>query len=96
MHGNTRMTEFGVKTRSFDDVLDELATTFAVHREEHSRLSGVHFELTGENVTECTGGGIRIADEDLGKDYRSYCDPRLNYTQSMEMSFLISDYVRIS
>lgn len=96
MHGNTRVTRYGVKTREFDDVLDELSETFSVHKEENSRLSGVHFELTGENVTECTGGAMDIADEDLSKNYRSFCDPRLNYAQSMEMSFLISNYVRTS
>ncbi len=94
MHGNTRTIEGGVKTRHFDDVLSELASTFTIHDELESRLSGVHFELTGENVTECIGGGLALDETDLSKNYRSYCDPRLNYVQSMEMSFLISRYLR--
>ncbi len=96
MHGNTHTTADGIKTRRFDSVLRELEETFSVHERSGGRLSGVHFELTGENVTECTGGSLDLRETDLSRNYRSYCDPRLNYAQSMEMSFLISHYVRTS
>ena len=94
MHGNTVTAPGGLKTRAFGDVLAELETAFGVHRELGSRLAGVHFELTGEEVTECTGGALRLGAGDLGRDYRSFCDPRLNYAQSMEMAFLISRFLR--
>src|SRR5208283_2180103 len=90
MHGNMIKTKSGMKTRNFNDVLGELTKTFHVHRKLGSRLSGVHFELTGENVTECTGGSIRLTKGDLKRNYATACDPRLNYLQSMEMAFLIS------
>lgn len=89
MHGNSRTTAEGVKTRRFEEILGELNATHAVHREAGSRLSGVHFELTGENVTECTGGVGNLREEDLGGNYRSFCDPRLNYAQSLETAFQI-------
>ena len=89
MHGNTTITESGVKTRDFDEVLSELRLCFAVHRAHGSWLGGVHFELTGENVTECTGGAQKIAEKDLATNYETYCDPRLNYAQSLEMAFQI-------
>jgi 3-deoxy-7-phosphoheptulonate synthase len=94
MHGNTRQTTNGRKTRRFDDVLDELRATFAAHRAVSSHLSGVHFELTGEDVTECVGGGIDLTSEDLGRNYQSSCDPRLNYAQSLEMAFLITKLLK--
>jgi len=94
MHGNTRRTDSGRKTRSFDDVLDELRATFAVHRAGKSRLSGVHFELTGEDVTECIGGGIDLTSADLDRNYQTACDPRLNYAQSLEMAFLITKLLK--
>ncbi len=90
MHGNTVVTGNGVKTRRFADVLDELARTAEVHLDEGSIMAGVHFELTGESVTECTGGAVDVRDSDLGANYRSSCDPRLNYAQAMEMAFLIA------
>lgn len=90
MHGNTVVTDNGVKTRRFSDVLDELSRTAAVHLREGTTMAGVHFELTGESVTECTGGAVNVRDSDLGANYRSSCDPRLNYAQAMEMAFLIS------
>jgi 3-deoxy-7-phosphoheptulonate synthase len=90
MHGNTVQTDTGLKTRSFDDIIGELSETYHVHREQASRLAGVHFELTGENVTECTGGAIQLQDTDLDKNYQTYCDPRLNYSQSLEIAFLIA------
>jgi 3-deoxy-7-phosphoheptulonate synthase len=90
MHGNTRLTENGVKTRRFDEILSELEQSFEVHAAVGSRLGGVHFELTGDNVTECTGGARGLAEADLGRDYRSEMDPRLNYEQSLEMAMLIA------
>ncbi len=90
MHGNTRTTSSGVKTRSFDDILHELTTSHAVHRQEGVVLGGVHFELTGEDVTECTGGSMGTSEQDLATNYASACDPRLNYQQSLEMAFLIA------
>jgi len=93
MHGNTRNSSNGFKTREFDDILGELKHTFAVHRECGSHLGGVHFELTGENVTECTGGPERLLEADLPLRYTTYCDPRLNYAQSMELAFLIAQFL---
>ena len=92
MHGNTRTTGDGLKTRSFDDILGELEHAFRIHRACDSRLGGVHFELTGDNVTECTGGARGLADGDLHRDYRSLVDPRLNYEQALEMALLIARF----
>jgi len=90
MHGNTETTESGVKTRHFDRILAEVTEAFRIHHELGSVLGGVHLELTGENVTECIGGATRLAAKDLGRDYRSKVDPRLNYAQSMEMALEIA------
>ena len=90
MHGNTRYTSDGTKTRHFDDILSELEQAFAIHRACDSRLGGVHFELTGEDVTECLGGARNLSDSDLKRAYRSEVDPRLNYEQSLEMAMLIA------
>jgi 3-deoxy-7-phosphoheptulonate synthase len=90
MHGNTRTTTKGIKTRSFDDILSELNTSVSVHAQEGVVLGGVHFELTGEDVTECTGGALGLRDADLATNYVSACDPRLNYHQALEMAFLIA------
>jgi 3-deoxy-7-phosphoheptulonate synthase len=94
MHGNTKSTTAGVKTRNFDDILREVEATFDVHDAEGSYLGGVHFELTGEDVTECTGGAAGITEQDLDKNYASLCDPRLNYRQALEMSFRIAQRMR--
>ncbi len=91
MHGNTTTTENAFKTRNFEDILRELRLCFELHRNHGSWLGGVHFELTGENVTECTGGAQKIAEQDLSKNYGTYCDPRLNYAQSLEMAFQIAE-----
>ncbi|MCC6809338.1 MAG: 3-deoxy-7-phosphoheptulonate synthase [Deltaproteobacteria bacterium] len=88
MHGNTKSTPSGLKTRSFDDISKEIADSFAAHAEAGTTLGGVHFELTGEDVTECTGGGLSEAD--LDRNYASLCDPRLNYRQALEMAFRIA------
>jgi 3-deoxy-7-phosphoheptulonate synthase len=93
MHGNTETTSSGRKTRRFEAVLDELRTSFAAHRSEGSRVQGVHFELTGDDVTECTGGSVPLSEADLERNYESWCDPRLNYTQSMEMAFLLAQLI---
>jgi 3-deoxy-7-phosphoheptulonate synthase len=90
MHGNTITTRTGIKTRMFDDILSELNQAFEIHRRLGSILGGVHFELTGENVTECIGGARGLSEADLGKAYRSDVDPRLNYEQALEMALLIA------
>ena len=91
MHGNTQTTRTGIKTRSFDDITSEIITAFRIHKEVGSRLSGIHLELTGEDVTECTGGPGNLTESDLPRDYRSQVDPRLNYEQAMEIAFLIAE-----
>lgn len=90
MHGNTRSTSTGIKTRRFEDIFEELKETMKVHKEEGSYLGGMHLELTGEAVTECTGGGEGLQDEDLGRRYESFCDPRLNERQALEMAFAVA------
>lgn len=94
MHGNTFTTAGGRKTRSFEEVLAEVEATFAIHRDGGGRLSGVHFELTGDDVTECVGGAGELAEADLERNYDSWCDPRLNYSQSMDMAFRIATLLR--
>ena len=89
MHGNTESTGDGIKTRRFRKIMREMELAFEIHRDNHSRLGGVHLELTGENVTECTGGARDLSDEDLKRDYKSTVDPRLNYEQSLELAMLI-------
>jgi len=90
MHGNTEAATSGLKTRRFENILDELAGAFEVHQAAGSRLGGVHLELTGEHVTECTGGPRGLTDADLHRDYRSQVDPRLNYEQAMEVAMRIA------
>jgi len=93
MHGNTTMTQTGLKTRNFDDILSELTGAFEIHEAAGTTLGGVHFELTGENVTECTGGARGLKEEDLQRDYRTDVDPRLNYEQAFEMALLIARHM---
>ena len=90
MHGNTVVTQSGLKTRSFDEVLRELSLAFEIHERSESILGGVHFELTGDNVTECLGGARGLTESDLAEAYRSDVDPRLNYEQALEMAFCIA------
>jgi 3-deoxy-7-phosphoheptulonate synthase len=90
MHGNTERTAHGRKTRRFDRILAEVEAAFAVHADCGSRLGGVHFELTGEDVTECVGGARGLAEADLARAYRSQVDPRLNYEQALEMAMLVA------
>jgi 3-deoxy-7-phosphoheptulonate synthase len=94
MHGNTETTRGGVKTRRFENIVAELEQAFRIHRQLGSYLGGVHFELTGEDVTECTGGARGLADGDLARDYRSQVDPRLNYEQALELAMRIAAYAR--
>ncbi len=94
MHGNTQTTDGGIKTRSFKDILREIEVSMDVHAAEGTVFGGVHFELTGEDVTECIGGGVTEAD--LPTNYASACDPRLNYRQSLEMAFRITRRLRAS
>lgn len=90
MHGNTRSTDSGLKTRDFDSILGELEQAFNVHADAGSILGGVHFEMTGDNVTECVGGSQGLTDADLTRSYETFCDPRLNYSQSLEVAFLVA------
>lgn len=92
MHGNTVTTNDGVKTRRFENIAGELETALAIHGAEGSTLGGVHLELTGEHVTECTGGPRSLTDTDLRRDYRSTVDPRLNYEQAMEIAMLVASH----
>ncbi|CAK7264390.1 Aromatic/aminoadipate aminotransferase 1 [Sporothrix epigloea] len=94
MHGNTQTTTCGIKTRHFSDILTELRETLMVHAEEGSYMGGVHLELTGDAVTECLGGSENLDEDDLSTNYTSFCDPRLNEKQALEMAFLIADHHR--
>lgn len=93
MHGNMIKTKNNIKTRDFDAILSELRTTVEVHKKAGTSLGGVHFELTGDDVTECVGGAENIKEENLLSHYETYCDPRLNYSQSLEMAFLLSTMI---
>jgi 3-deoxy-7-phosphoheptulonate synthase len=90
MHGNTKTTSSGVKTRRFEDIRSEVEQAFDIHRAAGQTLGGAHIELTGENVTECVGGARGQSEEDLSRAYESEVDPRLNYEQSLELAFLIA------
>ena len=94
MHANTFTAPSGHKTRNFDDILSELRCFFELHWAEGTIPGGVHFELTGENVTECIGGARQLADEQLSLNYQTTCDPRLNAEQSLEMAFQIAEMIR--
>ena len=90
MHGNTTVTDTGIKTRNYDLILEELAVAFEIHQEQGGHLGGVHFELSGDDVTECTGGPQELSEADLSRSYETYCDPRLNYAQSLELALRIA------
>lgn len=94
MHGNTIKAETGFKTRPFDRILAEVKSFFDVHAAEGTYAGGVHFEMTGQDVTECLGGAQEITDEDLSARYHTHCDPRLNATQSLELAFLLSETLK--
>ena len=91
MHGNTIKSATGYKTRPFDSVLREVREFFGVHAAEGTIPGGVHFEMTGQDVTECTGGLREVTEEDLGSRYHTACDPRLNASQSLELAFLVAE-----
>jgi 3-deoxy-7-phosphoheptulonate synthase len=94
MHGNTETTASGRKTRRLDAIFGELEQTFTVHAQVGSRLGGVHFEMTGEDVTECLGGSLEVREGDLDRSYETACDPRLNGSQALEMAFRIAELLR--
>jgi 3-deoxy-7-phosphoheptulonate synthase len=95
MHGNTITAESGYKTRPFDRILQEVKTFFAVHAAEGTHGGGVHLEMTGKDVTECTGGARAISDEDLNDRYHTLCDPRLNAEQAIELAFLLAELLKV-
>ncbi len=94
MHGNTLKSSTGYKTRRFDDILSEVRDFFAVHKELGTHPGGIHIEMTGQNVTECTGGISEVSDEDLSARYHTHCDPRLNASQALELAFLVADELK--
>jgi len=94
MHGNTVKAASGFKTRPFDRVLKEVEAFFEVHRTEGTHAGGVHIEMTGKNVTECTGGARAISEDDLSARYHTHCDPRLNADQALELAFLIAENLK--
>jgi 3-deoxy-7-phosphoheptulonate synthase len=94
MHGNTVTAAGGLKTRPFDSIVSEVERFFAVHRAEGTYPGGVHIEMTGQNVTECTGGVTKISEADLQRQYDTGCDPRLNAGQSLELAFMLAERVR--
>ncbi len=94
MHGNTYTSDSNYKTRSVSDILQEIRSYFEIHKAEGSIPGGIHFELTGKDVTECTGGAQEIMDHHLENNYSTSCDPRLNAQQSLELAFLISDLLK--
>jgi 3-deoxy-7-phosphoheptulonate synthase len=94
MHGNTVKSSSGYKTRPFDRILAEVRSFFAVHRAEGTHAGGIHLEMTGQDVTECTGGAQAITDAGLKDRYHTYCDPRLNAQQSLEMAFLMAEALK--
>jgi 3-deoxy-7-phosphoheptulonate synthase len=94
MHGNTVSTQSGFKTRPFERILKEVKTFFDVHRAEGTHAGGVHFEMTGQNVTECLGGAQAISEDDLASRYQTHCDPRLNANQALELAFLMAESLR--
>jgi 3-deoxy-7-phosphoheptulonate synthase len=94
MHGNTATSASGYKTRHFDRILDEVQGFFEVHRDLGTHPGGLHVELTGEDVTECLGGGQELSDADLADRYETACDPRLNTQQSLELAFLVAEMLR--
>ncbi len=94
MHGNTITSKSGYKTRPFDLILKEVKSFFSVHASEGTHAGGVHLEMTGQHVTECTGGAHAITDEGLNARYHTLCDPRLNAEQAIEMAFLMADLLK--
>jgi 3-deoxy-7-phosphoheptulonate synthase len=96
MHGNTEKATSGYKTRNFDNIMREISQFFSVHKAEGSYAGGVHLEMTGQHVTECTGGAYGLSDDDLAQRYKTQCDPRLNADQVLELGFLVADLLKDS
>ena len=94
MHGNTIKSKTGYKTRPVNNILSEIQKFFAIHKASGTYPGGIHLEMTGSDVTECMGGLQQITDEDLKNRYHTFCDPRLNASQSLEIAFLISEYLK--
>jgi len=94
MHGNTVKSSTGFKTRPFNNIVKEVKNVFNIHQSEGTYAGGLHIEMTGQNVTECTGGAQKISEEDLSHRYHTHCDPRLNANQALELAFLISDEIK--
>jgi 3-deoxy-7-phosphoheptulonate synthase len=94
MHGNTISSSSGYKTRPFDAIMTEVRRFMAIHQAEGTHAGGVHVEMTGKDVTECTGGLRALRDEDLNDRYHTFCDPRLNASQALELSFLVAEEIK--
>ena len=94
MHGNTIKSATGFKTRPFNNIVKEVKKVFAIHQSEGTYAGGLHIEMIGQNVTECTGGAQKISEKDLSHRYHTHCDPRLNASQALELAFLISDEIK--
>ena len=94
MHGNTIKASSGFKTRPFEKVLGEVKGFFEVHRQMGTYAGGVHFEMTGDDVTECVGGLSAVTEASLSDRYHTHCDPRLNASQALELAFLIAEEMR--
>jgi len=94
MHANTVKSSVGFKTRHVDAILQEVKAFFQVHKSEGSHAGGVHFEMTGQDVTECVGGGQAIQESNLSERYHTHCDPRLNATQALELAFLLAEQLK--
>ena len=94
MHGNTIKAANGYKTRPFERILKEVEQVFAIHIAEGTYAGGIHIEMTGQNVTECTGGAHAITEDDLSSRYHTHCDPRLNANQALELAFLLAEAIK--
>jgi 3-deoxy-7-phosphoheptulonate synthase len=94
MHANTVESASGYKTRHFDRILEEVQAFFEVHRNEGTYAGGVHFEMTGQDVTECVGGAQAITEAGLPDRYNTHCDPRLNASQALELAFLLAEMLK--
>jgi 3-deoxy-7-phosphoheptulonate synthase len=94
MHGNTVKAGSNYKTRPFELIVGEIRSFFAVHQAEGTHAGGVHLEMTGKNVTECTGGARAVTDQDLGDRYHTFCDPRLNAEQALEIAFMTAELIK--
>ena len=94
MHGNTIKASSGYKTRPLTNIISEIEQFFKIHRNEGTYPGGIHLEMTGQDVTECIGGLREVTEDDLKSRYHTFCDPRLNASQSLELAFLLSDFLK--